>query len=493
MPYRLRLVFGLVSGALLVTACGNEPISPGPGPWDEAAEIPAVEPPAADAVAGFEALVTEGYVSCGIPFDLFTVGSGLLGDLADGPSLVDSDGNPLRTGKNAEVPYNWNVFTNDDGVDIASLNCLQCHAGEINGRLVIGLGNIVNDYTSDAVGTLGPSVIDLIPPGTPGADSLIELIERQQAISFQTTQPTVGTNPAVTLAVALASHRDASTLAWLDEPHTPLPQIRLPVDVPPWWRTAKKHSHFYNGMGRGDHRGTMILASMLCTDTNDEAAEIMDYFDDVFAYIRSIEPPAYPFEIDREVADLGREVFMTNCSGCHGTYGAIDAEETYPNLVVPLSVIETDGVYASYNENLDELQDWFGQTFYAQFSQIQIENESPLDGESFRGYTAPPLDGIWATAPYLHNGSVPTLAALLESDTRPVYWKRVDYDSTHYDTENIGWPYERLTYGQDGASDAERKFIYDTTIEGHSASGHLFADELGLSERLQLLEYLKTI
>ena len=134
---------GLVFCACFVVGCGGDAFSPEPGPWDEAAEIPLPETPPGDVAAGFEALVTRGYVSCGIPFELFTLGSGFLGDLADGPRLVDGDGNPLRTGKGADVPYNWNVFTNDDGVDIASLNCLQCHAGEVNGELVLGVGNVV--------------------------------------------------------------------------------------------------------------------------------------------------------------------------------------------------------------------------------------------------------------------------------------------------------------------------------------------------------------
>ena len=38
--------------------------------------------------------------------------------------------------------------------------------------------------------------------------------------------------------------------------------------------------------------------------------------------------------------------------------------------------------------------------------------------------TMPPLDGVWATAPYLHNGSVPTLEAVLKSSDRPALWQR---------------------------------------------------------------------
>lgn len=76
----------------------------------------------------------------------------------------------------------------------------------------------------------------------------------------------MGTNPAVPLTFALAAYKEPETLAWLDEPAFAPPTVLFPTDVPPWWRTKKKSSHFYNGMSRGDHRGTMILASMVCAD-----------------------------------------------------------------------------------------------------------------------------------------------------------------------------------------------------------------------------------
>lgn len=100
--------------------------------------------------------------------------------------------------------------------------------------------------------------------------------------------PVLGTNPADMLAVQLAAHRHADTLEWSQDKLTPVPDIMAPVDTPPWWRAHKKHGLFYNGMVRGDHRGTMIFASSLCTDSVAEAMEIMDYFDDVAAYIKSL-------------------------------------------------------------------------------------------------------------------------------------------------------------------------------------------------------------
>ena len=460
----------------------------GEGPWDEGVHIPYEEQPPGDPEAGFEALVTKGYVSCGIPKSLFSTAAGFLGDIAQREPLTDRAGLPLRTGANADMPYNWNVHTiieDGDAVEIASLNCLQCHGGYFNGEFVLGLGDASADYTEEFGGGAASAIGSLVG-GLPigGKDALLKLIERQEAISEQATLPTVGSNPAVTIAVALASYKDAETLTWLDEPHTPLPTIRLPIDTPPWWRVKKKSTQFYNGMSRGDHKGTMMLASMLCTDTNAEAQSILEYFDDVNAFIRSIEAPSYPFAIDDAMADAGEALYIDNCAGCHGTYGATQADDWYPNLIIPTDVIGTDPTMAEYETDLEQ---WFEKTIYARYATVVME--API-----RGYVPPPLDGIWATAPFLHNGSVPDLATLLDSKSRPTYWKKPqEFDSTAFDQEVVGWPYEVSATSQAQAPRDEQKFIYDTTLEGHSNEGHVYGDLLTEQQRRQLIEYLKTL
>jgi hypothetical protein len=481
----LRCLLALVLAAFVSACSPSDTVDVRGGPSDEGVPIPDEPPPPGDVEAGFQALVSNGYISCGIPLSIFPLAQAVLGPLADSPPLMGPDGEPFRTGKNADMPYNWNVHERN-GVDLVSPNCLQCHAEKINGELVIGLGNVTTDYTGggDGGGTDPFSGIDL--DVIPGGDELRKLFDRQAVVAPYGIMKTVGSNPAVPLTFALAAYKEPETLAWLDEPAFSPPEILFPTDVPPWWRTNKKSSHFYNGMSRGDHRGTMILASMVCTDTNEEAEEIMEYFDDLYAYVRSLEPPAYPFEIDASQAAIGEVVFTETCSGCHGTYGATDAEDTYPNLIIPLDVIETDPAFAGYEENVAALEVWFGKTFFARYSTVVVD-------DPFRGYTAPPLDGIWATAPFLHNGSVPTIEAVIDPTQRPVYWKRVDFDSTNFDEERLGWPYETLTYGQADAPDAERKHIYDTTLVGHSNAGHTFGNHLTATERTALIEYLKTL
>src|SRR6185437_677273 len=100
------------------------------------------------------------------------------------------------------------------------------------------------------------------------------------------------------------------------------------------------------------------------------------------------------------------------------------------------------------------------------------------------GYIAPPLDGIWITAPYFHNGSVPTLEAVLNSRIRPTCWTR-DFEHPQYDYSAVGWRYTVDTVG--------RRSVYNTTLPGYGNYGHTFGDRLSDRERREVIEYLKTL
>ena len=466
------------SGSAEGESSGGQELPPGVVACGEGFPVAGVEQVPGDAEAGYHALLNEGYVTCGIPYTLFPLAAPLLGSFAEGEPL------PGRTGKNAKVPYNWTVHTSkSSGAEIVSLNCLECHAGHFNGELIVGLGKADADYTESIGGALGQ--IPIPPVDLPGLEELTRMAQRYQAIGDYVKMLTVGTNPADSLAAVLSTHRDQNTLEWLEQPWTPVPDVILPVDTPPWWHTKKKHGLFWNGMSRGDHRATMIYATSLCTDSVEEAEGIFSYFNNINAFIESVEAPKYPFPIDQALADEGEAVFSSNCSCCHGTYGEDAASETYPNLLLPLATIGTDPLLA-FEANARPFAEWFNNSWYGAIGVLTT-------GEPEPGYVAPPLDGIWATAPYLHNASVPTIALLLDSTKRPMWWRRVDYDSTHYDRENVGWPWQGLPYGQASAPEDERKHVYDTTITGHWNTGHPFGDHLTDQERTAVIEYLKTL
>lgn len=433
--------------------------------------IPAEPQRPGDPEKGYHALVNNGYVSCGIPWTAY---SKVFGEAPASQRL------PGRDGKNATLPYNQTAFVAANGVELVSANCLQCHAGVINGQLVVGLGDAAGDFTTGVSGTAALADIFLSDP-TEKAE-LQRFIGRLQAIEPYTQTLTVGVNPADNLAAILFAHRDPKTLAWSDEPLLEVPPaLVVPLDVPPWWHMKKKTAMLYNGAGRGDHARTMMAASTLCTDDIDEARAIDAYFPDIRAYILSIEAPPYPFAIDAALAAQGAEIFATTCAGCHGTYGE---GGVYPSLLVDLEVIGTDPALADgASQFAGRFVDWFNNSFYGEVSRLE-----PQDG-----YVAPPLDGIWASAPYLHNGSVPTVAAVLDSSARPRYWSRT-FDSTDLDEVALGWRHTVVDHGHvDEPNASARAKIYDTTQIGYGNGGHTFGDGLTPGERAAVIEYLKTL
>jgi mono/diheme cytochrome c family protein len=228
----------------------------------------------------------------------------------------------------------------------------------------------------------------------------------------------------------------------------------------------------------------MMAASTLCSDSVEEARAIDEHLPDLAAYIKSLEAPAYPFEIDAALAASGREIFEDTCARCHGKYGGENEADAYPNLVVALEEVGTDPTLALgaalYS---DEFLEWFNESFWGEAAQL----------EPAIGYIAPPLDGIWATAPYFHNASVPTVEAVIDPTQRPKYWTR-SFNTSDYDPQALGFNYTELEQGKDGATSAsERARIYDTTQVGYSNAGHDFGAEMSAEDRRALIEYLKTL
>lgn len=445
--------------------------APGQGERALALErIPAESQRHGDPAAGYRALVTRDYIGCGIPASLYERVK----------RWVPGERLPDRAGPSADLPFYLTASTADSGVDIVTANCLGCHASHLLGELVIGLGETRLDFTGDP-----RAALFFAEPLLSGATERAEwqrLRRRVEVLAPYIRTDTVGANPADAIAAVLFAHRDPETLAWSDEALIPLERrAPIPVDVPAWWLMAKKHAMFHTGAGRGDHARIMMTASSLCTDSVEKAQEIDAYFPDIRAFIASLEPPPYPFAIDRDLAAEGERHFRRACSRCHGTYGP---DSTYPNLLVPAEEVGTDPeLAAGVGQFAAPFVDWFNRSFYGERSRL----------EPGAGYVAPPLDGVWATAPYFHNGSVPTLALVLDSSARPRAWKRRSLDSSDYDQVELGWRYDRVEGGKQAAAPSERARVYDTSLPGYSADGHTYGDALAPAARRAILEYLKTL
>ncbi len=431
-----------------------------------------------DPERGRRAFLEHGFETGGIPVSVFERLEPMARPL-DPWLRLGFDRLPDRTGENGGLPMQLSV-REVGGQPLATSNCMTCHVGPLLGKWVVGLGAHTRDFTRPAA----PFILG----GLFGVRSLAEWREyarwsdRALGIAPYVRTTTRGLNPADHFAGYLWAHRDPETLEWLDEPTMRLPPTDpiLETDVPPLWRTAKKRNLYYTGGGRGEHARLIMSALVLFTDSTDEAEREVPNFRDMLAFIRTIEPPRWPWPVDEAKAARGRRVFEGTCTPCHGTYGEV---ERYPELIVPIGIAGTDPLLAQAEDAATDYLDWYNRSWFGETSRLEHTD----------GYVAPPLDGIWATAPFLHNGSVPTLLDLLDSKRRPTYWTR-SFDPEDYDREQVGWRFERLARGRDAhVLPSIRAAIYDTTRPGLSNGGHTFGDHLSEEQRLDLLEYLKTL
>ena len=486
-----KLLLSVVFLFLLAISCSKEgkeeliDIVVNEKPTDQPEEEPEVEAPLIEsspipdnpqrmgnAAVGYEYLISGNYMSSGVPYDAFLLGTS-----------VNPDNRLNRTGDNANLPYDYTAITASNGARVVAPNCMACHASTINNEFIIGLGSHDADFTVNRASNIAllNSGIRALYGGEESAEWLAYDQFRKSivAIGPRTITETRGANPADKITQVLIAHRDKNTLVWQDTPLVEIPEEVIPSDVPAWWLLKKKNAMFYHAIGRLDYCKSFIGSSLLTLGDATKAVEIDAKMVDVLAYIQTLEAPEYPFSVDSDLSLQGKQIFENTCATCHGTYGD---SPTYPNLLVTLESVGTDpelsNHYTKSSTMNDYFMDWFNTGWFGTYgNNLQIKAEG--------GYIAPPLDGIWATAPYFHNGSVPTLEDVLNSKNRPIRWSR-SFDNTDYDQSKVGWIYTNEQTKVD-------KNTYDTTLKGYGNSGHTFGDHLTDSERSALLEYLKTL
>jgi mono/diheme cytochrome c family protein len=226
-------------------------------------------------------------------------------------------------------------------------------------------------------------------------------------------------------------------------------------------------------------------------------------------------PEVAPLEKDRVAR--GERLFARNCEGCHGR---IDRTDPARRIRAALKDVGTDGAMhfqffrlararpsgpglpdvAAGHSNVELAINVVGASVLrvlhdrgaeiTDFGHLAADLETARQASGRAGelpdrnrvaYKARPLNGIWATAPYLHNGSVPTLRAMLEpASNRPASFF---VGSDILDTENVGFCY---------AAECG-KMRFDTSLPGNSNAGHSAGTDLNPDDKRALLEYLKTL
>jgi mono/diheme cytochrome c family protein len=489
----------------------------------------------------------------------------------------------LIQGRDAQGHYNGSI----------GFTCSACHESEI-GTPADGLGATYgrgND-SEDLVVLLSDlaKVSDFN-----GVSSTLPIVF--SAIPIPLLGTSRGATEATEAAEALAMIRDQNSLdiGKAKNGFHPFHTSSGRNDAPMWWNLSHRARELVDGSFTTDNvRSELLLeAGDLSKPKGDQIKALEAPGEDMHAYMDALSPPAFPKSYDVNLAEAGAILFHTkdlwanganvsipkpagngSCASCHGVYSPrFAADPTMlpdPRLkgiaatIVPLETIGTDSTRARMvAPGGDGLQAQWNTTWfaYADLNPAWTPESYDVPGlatwTSTVGYLAPPLYGVWASTPYFHNGSVPTVWAVLKSADRPLVWRRQltaaaasgfnrGYDTSldAYDQEKLGWKYDVLncdgsvsTTGQTSAGSdtpslancsaglsglnyllaqiglvagqfiwisdlylppvneqqVQDRMIYNSFEYSYGNGGHLFTDVLTDDERKAVIEYLKTL
>lgn len=418
--------------------------------------------------------------------------------------------------------------TTGESLEIWVMGCAACHVGRANGQNYLGLGNKTVDVWRMA----------------DDATAAIPILQRVRRRPMLATSLEMSTSPLAHRfdQVALEFAKRLAQEPWMNQAQGLVPTSlvfwwfhatnnepfparppRGEVKVPAWWGYANRRGTDPNapglfcdgfGTGPGWPGGAELGGGPSWSDIGTD--EFKRRVQAIEASLATLDAPRWPADVKPPEGDVdrGKALFHGDkfrCSGCHGDEGKGFGDRGRKSI--PIDRIGTDP---------ERLRMTTTGPFAAQYREmVQRVGEKPgLQGWfSFaapQGYVAPRLDGIWARFPYLHNGSVPTLRALLSPpETRPVAFDLTDAGETwRFDPEDVGLdvrcfnrnPPKPFTCrspaelqeasGNPRAFPRERRAIYDTRRLGLGNGGHYFDSwprPIRCRDQDELIAYLATL
>lgn len=494
----------------------------------------------------------------------------------------------LTNGGTGKLPEMLTQLRNKDGTwsGRIGVTCHACHSGVV-GTSANGSGLGLTYGSGSSLADLDLLLRDMLPLGYPASLATFANLSRHRGtnnasdINLAFLFPDQGVLSPSVLAGLLTSGSTAS------------------MDTSPWWNMGHRPVKFVDGTFPMDApRVDMVFYTPffgLFGNVGGPLSEagqswMRTHGPQVNAWIETLKSPKYPFTVNTTLAEQGAVLFHTlnmwapernnpvpkpqgngSCAGCHGAYAPryvnrsdfldTPALEGMASYIVPKNIIKTDPVRVDTNhEAVQEAgaQNFFGYPTTAGTSQdCGPQNRADLRGSRELGYLAPPLYGVWASAPYFHNGSVPNIWEVLKPSDRKSLWRRVsaparadqvgrvvmgyDTDLTRaYDQSKLGWKYDViackyrsllnpsvspyincdpndadatpfaeqiLSYLYSNLilvwnviapptltkADIEDRKIFNTHMHSQSNAGHDFNSVLTDAERLAIMEYLKTL
>lgn len=246
----------------------------------------------------------------------------------------------------------------------------------------------------------------------------------------------------------------------------------------------------------------------------------LGYIQAEFYKLRSPKWPESLFgSLDKNLVAQGAALYQKNCISCHSLVNDKDFNRRLEAVSVPAAEVGTDPLmvnnFSQGSVKTGELQGkkslvFAGDTFGATASRLDVvmhvttgalfehpletlsavlaeytSHKKPVLDDKVNYYKARPLNGAWASAPYLHNGSVPSIYDLLLPPAQRT--KQFVVGDRELDTKRVGNVFEV------GVAKSEHTSLYDTQLEGNSNQGHLYGTQLSDVERWALVEYIKSL
>lgn len=472
----------------------------------------------------------------------------------------------LTNGGSGQLPMALTQTHNADGSWSGNIGitCSICHSGQVGtaadgpglGPLHgnNGLADVNLLLTEFGGANAGFTAMSLNRVRGSGNITNFQLFGMLTLFDFETTVPAMVQNPGLWLSGTTGSE-----------------------DPPNWWNLGHRPAKFYDaGMSSDSTRIELSWYMPGAATPNFQQGYdwILGHEYAANTWMLGLRSPAYPLPIDERLARRGARLFHRldlwaasranpvprpeggngSCASCHGAYAprytrsrrflATPVLAGMAANVTPIDIINTDPARMRGNSEAVETAaevSWF--TYYGQ--------DGCAEKYNLIGYLAQPLYGVWASAPYFHNGSVPTVLGVLDSTRRPPFWRRMSKPARAgavmgfetdlaraYDPIAMGWRYDDLPCGSPGVTpyiacdpadpyatplvqtwlsiifangslawnilgnvvaptltnaQIEDRKIYNTRMHSQSNTGHEFTDVLTDAERSAIVEYLKTL
>jgi len=322
--------------------------------------------------------------------------------------------------------------------------------------------------------------------------------------------------------------------------------LTAPVSLPPMYGMKYKAMYHYNAntnslvsrnVGQAFGLGAVVIAPVNGDETKLESTVDIKNLYELEKHIYRVPVPEYTRyfpkrELDKNKIISGCNIYLNKCATCHeaNSERVGPAKKLIDHQMIGLEVIDTDRQYIKniskeamglpFKKAIFNFTDKTKDGYYA-INAVDSVQQKIYSGESMRGgdffrdtflgedrfnenpsmkygnseknaaFAARHLAGVWATAPYLHNGSVKNIYELLLPETKRA--KKFIVGNLAYDHQNLGFISDESLHK---CSDRDDPYCFDTSIVGNGNNGHnpsMYGGELKNVDKYALIEFLKVL